>query len=60
MSFFDNNLTQEVIYAEDELQAASKKLTAEGYDYPPSDYETLDDLSKELFNSDAVISVYEA
>lgn len=59
MSFFDNNLTQEVIYAHTELEAASKKLSSEGYDYHTEDYKTLDDLAKELFNSDAVISVYE-
>jgi len=60
LSFFENNLTQEVIWAETELEAASKKLSCAGYDYPIADYETLEDLAKELFNSDAVISVYEA
>lgn len=59
MSFFENELTQEVILANTPLEAASKKLSSQGYDYPAEDYSDVDGLARDLFNSDAVISVME-
>lgn len=59
MSFFQNNLTQEVIFAHTPLEACIKKLTAEGYLFDTEEFEDVEDLAKELFNSDAVISVME-
>jgi hypothetical protein len=59
MSFFENNLTQEVIFAHTPLEAAIKKLESQGYLYEVEQFCDVEGLSKELFNSDAVISVME-
>ena len=60
MTFFDNELKQEIVEAEDALQAALSYLGNVGdSDDLYTDCTTLAALQEELFNGDALINVLE-
>lgn len=54
ISFHDNVLTQEIIEAESEFQAALTKMGESTF----GDEETLDDLKQLAFDCDSMISVF--
>jgi hypothetical protein len=60
MSFFDNNLKQHVVSADNQVEAALQVLTASGWDCSIiPNCSTIEELKGVCIDSDAVISVME-
>jgi len=59
ISFFENDLTQTLVEAESAIEAANIILVSHGYTYDTNEFNTLEKLSLEVFNSAVCINVME-
>lgn len=57
MTFFDNDLSVEIVEADSELEAACDFIKLHGFSNKAEDYKDLAHLKDTLFDSDCVIEV---